>query len=67
MKDRGLFLFVILIKWGWMFFMACMDIFYHVFKEPNESMFTRGVIALVGFNILVKLEQIDWKNNEVSK
>ena len=60
MKDRGLFLFTILIKYGWLFALGTTNILYHIFNTPHQDMFTRGVIALIGFNILIKLEQMDW-------
>ena len=50
-----------LFKYGIFGFIAVMSITTHI-KEPNEHMFTRGVISLCTFVILMKLEEVTFKN-----
>jgi hypothetical protein len=45
-----------MFKYGIFAFIAVMSITSHI-REPNEHMFTRGVISLCTFVILVRLEE----------
>jgi len=55
---------IIALKWGWLGFAGLMSVLSHIFQAPNEPMFTRGIVALVGFYILAQLESMDMKKGD---